>query len=62
MGQVKGDGRRIFGDMINQQTAWLRVPAVNTVGTGHILTKLPAERSTLLSFVGLASHLARYLP
>jgi len=62
MGRVKGDGRRVFGDMINQQTAWLGVPAVNTVGTGRIFTKLPAGRGTMLSFLPLAPHLARYLP
>lgn len=62
MGRVKGDGRRVFGDMINQQTAWLGVPAVNTVGTGRIMTKLPAGRGTLLSFLLLAPHLVKYFP
>jgi hypothetical protein len=62
MKQIKGDGRRVFGDMINQQTAWLGVPAVNTVGTGRIKTKLPAAFGTILSFAPLAPHFIKYLP
>jgi hypothetical protein len=62
MQMTQGDGRRVFGDMLNQQTAWLGVPAVNTVGTGRIFTKLPAGRGALLSILPIAPHLARYLP
>lgn len=59
---VKGTGRAVFGDMINQQTAWLGVPAVNTVGTGHIKTDIPNGRTTLLSILPTAPSLVKYLP
>jgi hypothetical protein len=62
MGSLKGDGRRVFGDMINQQTGWLGVPAVNTVGCGQITTDIPAGTATLLSFMPLAPRIAQYLP
>jgi predicted amidohydrolase len=62
MKRLKGDGRRVFGDMINQQTAWLGVPAVNTVGCGQITTPIPAGTATLLSFLPLAPPIAKYLP
>ncbi|MCP4426860.1 MAG: carbon-nitrogen hydrolase family protein, partial [Chloroflexi bacterium] len=62
MGKLKGDGRRVFGDMINQQTGWLGVPAVNTVGCGQITTDIPAGTATLLSFMPLAPRIAQYLP
>ncbi len=62
MKRLKGNGRRVFGDMINQQTAWLGVPAVNTVGCGQITTPIPAGTATLLSFLLLAPRIAQYLP
>lgn len=62
MGSLKGDGRRVFGDMINQQTGWLGVPAVNTVGCGQIRTAVPAGTATLLAFMPLAPRIAPYLP
>jgi hypothetical protein len=62
MGRIKGDGRRVFGDMINQQTAWLGVPAVNTVGCGQITTAIPRGLGSLLTIVPIAPQLAKYLP
>jgi hypothetical protein len=59
---TKEDGSRLFSDMINEQTAWLGVPAVNTVGTGRIFTKLPGARGVLLSLLPLAPYLAKHLP
>ena len=59
---IKGAGRLVFGDMINQQAAWLRVPAVNTVGSGHIQTDIPNGWSTFLAFLPAAPWLVRYLP
>jgi predicted amidohydrolase len=61
MASMKGLGRRLFGDMINQQAAWLGVPAVNTVGCGHIQTAIPNGRAALLSFLPAAPWLVRYL-
>ena len=62
MASMKGAGRLVFGDMINQHAGWLRVPAVNTVGTGHIRTAIPNGRGTFLTFLSLAPWLVRYLP
>jgi hypothetical protein len=62
MATVKGSGRKVFGDMINEQTAWLGVPAVNTVGTGRITTDVPRGMATLLALLPSAPWLARYLP
>ncbi|MBN1992851.1 MAG: carbon-nitrogen hydrolase family protein [Anaerolineae bacterium] len=59
---LKGIGRRVFGDMINEQTAWLGVPTVNTVGCGHIETDLPNGFGSLLSMVPAAPWLLKYLP
>ena len=59
---MKGSGRLVFGDMINQQTAWLGVPAVNTVGSGHIRTEIPNGLGTFLTFLPAAPWLLGYLP
>ena len=61
MASVQGSGRRLFGTMINEQTAWLGVPAVNTVGTGRITTAVPRGLATLLAILPSAPWLARYL-
>lgn len=61
-GLMKGSAQRLFGDMINEQAAWLGVPVVNTVGAGRITTAIPNGLSTLLSFLLLAPALARHLP
>lgn len=62
MASMKGSARLVFGDTINQQTAWLGVPAVNTVGAGHIKTKIPNGLGSFLTFVPLAPWLIKYLP
>lgn len=62
MKRIQGDGRRVFGDMINQQAAWLGVPCVNTVGCGPITTDIPRGVGTLLTILPIAPHLAAYLP
>jgi proline iminopeptidase len=59
---IKGVARRLFGEMIDQQTAWLGVPAVNTVGCGHIRTHVPRGRHTLLGYTLAAPRLLKYLP
>jgi len=62
MASLKGSARLVFGDMINQQTAWLGVPAVNTVGSGYIETAIPNGLGSFLTFVPLAPWLVKYLP
>ncbi|MEM7348321.1 MAG: carbon-nitrogen hydrolase family protein [Chloroflexota bacterium] len=62
MARLKGTGRKVFGDMINEQTAWLGVPAVNTVGTGPIRTALPNGTTSLLAMIPTAPWLIKYLP
>jgi hypothetical protein len=59
---LKGTGRLVFDDMIHQQTAWLGVPAVNTVGSGRIKTDIPNGLSSFLPLLPLAPWLAKYLP
>lgn len=59
---TKKSAVRLFGDMINQQTAWLGVPAVNTVCCGHIRTEIPNGRLSLLGYVLTAPWLLKYLP
>jgi hypothetical protein len=58
----KGNARRLFGDMISRQTAWLSVPAVNTVGSGRIRTDVPGGRLTLLTYALTAPWLLKHLP
>jgi len=53
---------QVFGATINQQTAWLGVPAVNTVGCGQITTAIPNGRAAFLAILPLAPHLAKHLP
>jgi hypothetical protein len=62
MSSMEGTGRLVFGDMINQQTRWLGVPAVNTVGSGHIRTEVPNGVGSFLTFLPLAPWLVTYLP
>lgn len=59
--QIKGTGRKLFGDMINQQTGWLGVPAVCTVGTGHIKTPIPNGLMSVISYLPVAPKLIRHL-
>jgi hypothetical protein len=59
---LKGTGRLVFGDLINQQTAWLEVPAVNSVGSGRTTAEIPNGMLSLLSLLPLAPWLVKYLP
>ncbi len=59
---LKNSGRLLFGDMVNQQTAWLGAPAVQTVGSGHIRTKIPNSLLSLITYLPVAPRLIKYLP
>ena len=61
MASMKGGARSVFGPMLNQQTAWLGVPAVNTVGCECIKTAIPNGRASFLIFLPLAPWLVKYL-
>ncbi len=61
MATIKGSGPKLFGDMINEQTAWLKVPMVNTVGTGQLNTAVPRGLATLLMLLPSAPWLLRHL-
>lgn len=62
MASLKKAGRLIFGDIVDQQAAWLGVPAVNTVGSGHVRTPIPNSLGSFLAFLPVAPWLVTYLP
>lgn len=62
LSSFKGSGVQLFGDMIDQQTAWLGVPAVNTVGCGRVRLDIPNGRLVLLGYAFAAPRLFKYLP
>jgi len=62
LSSFEGSGARLFGDMINQQTAWLGVPAVNTVGCGRVRLDIPNGRLVVLGVAFAAPRLFKCLP
>jgi hypothetical protein len=50
-----------FGEVIDRQTAWLGVPAVNTVHCGDVRMAIPAGRLTLLGWATVAPWLLKYI-
>lgn len=62
MASMKDVGARVFGEMFNQQAAWLGVPAVNTGGSGHIQTNLPQASALAWSLLLIAPKIAKHLP
>ncbi|MGD9316055.1 MAG: carbon-nitrogen hydrolase family protein [Anaerolineae bacterium] len=59
---TKGGELHVFGELINQQTAWLGVPAVQAVGCGQIRTEIPKGRHLMLGNALTAPRLLKYLP
>ncbi len=59
---IKGVATRVFGEGMNRQTAWLRVPTINTVGTGKFVSDLPNSLGSLLLMLPFAPRLIKYLP
>jgi predicted amidohydrolase len=62
MGSITDSARLVFGEMFDEQTAWLRVPAVNTAGTGQLELDVPHGTLLLLAMLPLAPRLIRYMP
>jgi hypothetical protein len=58
---TKGSIQQVFGEMLNQQTAWLGVPAVNSTGCGSIHTHIPNGRQLIFGNTFLAPWLLKYL-
>jgi predicted amidohydrolase len=59
---TKGGELHVFGELINQQTAWLGVPAVQAVGCGQIRTDIPRGRPLMLGNALAAPRLLKYVP
>jgi N-carbamoylputrescine amidase len=64
MQDMKGQAERLFGDMVNQQTAWLGVPAVCTSASGCVETRVPNPVLSWLgySLAGLSPRMLAALP
>ena len=58
---VKGTVKRFAGEMVDEQTAWLGVPAVSTVACGEITTPVPGVRTSFMSAVAFAPRLIKHL-
>ncbi len=61
MRSTKGTAQRVFGDGLNRHTAWLGVPAINTVAAGHFSSPVPNPRATLLMMLPAVPQLAPYV-
>lgn len=49
-----------FGDMINEQAAWLGVPVVHSIEYGHIQTNVPMGRRSLMGYAFVAPWMFKY--
>jgi hypothetical protein len=59
---IKGDAGQVFGEMINQQTAWIGVPTVNSMGCGTFSSHLPNSLATYLALLPFAPWQVKQLP
>lgn len=60
LGPLHDSGDKIFGTMIDQQTAWIGAPTVASVGSGMIDTEIPRGKATVAAMVPLAPRMARF--
>ncbi len=60
--RMKDVAPQVFGATIDQQAAWLGVPAVNTVSCGQITTAIPNVRAAFLAILPLSPALVKHLP
>jgi len=58
---MKGVGGLAFGQMVDEQAAWLGVPLLNAMGAGHFSSPLPRPAALILSLLPQNLRLARYL-
>jgi hypothetical protein len=61
LASLQGLGQTVFGDSLNRQTAWLKVPTVHTTSSGRITTEIPNGLLTLASVLPFAPRLLKYL-
>jgi hypothetical protein len=61
MASIRESAGQAFGEMFAEQTAWLRVPAVNTVGTGELKLDVPHGMLLLMAMLPLAPRTICYL-
>jgi predicted amidohydrolase len=57
----KNAAQQTFGATVNQQTAWLGVPVVNTVGCGQVTTAIPNALASFVAILPVAPWLIKYL-
>jgi hypothetical protein len=62
MAAFKDSAGFIFGDMVNQQTAWLGVPMLLAGGFGNLQSRIPHGRQFWLGYMLFAPWLLKYLP
>ena len=60
--KIKDVGQRVFGEGINRQAAWLRIPAIHASVAGTITTSIPNAHGSMLVFAPFAPKLIKYLP
>lgn len=59
--KIAGSAELTFGAMLDEQAAWLGVPLLNAMGTGHFSSPVPRPAALLLSLLPQNPRLARYL-
>lgn len=62
LGSMKGMAGHVFGSLINEQVAWLGVPAAQATTIGHFRSAIPNPAGTLLAMSPLAPGLLKHLP
>ncbi|CAG0931905.1 Deaminated glutathione amidase [Thermoflexales bacterium] len=60
MQSIQDTGQNVFGTGMNRFTAWLGVPLLNTVASGHFRSPVPNPRATLLTMLPAVPQFVRY--
>ena len=61
MASLKTTGQAVFGEGINRQAAWLKVPALHSAGTGEINTKIPNGLAAMAGMIPFSPRIVKYL-